>query len=314
MDALVTASRESIARGSKSFATASRLFGRGPRESAWQLYAWCRYCDDVIDGQEGGHGRQWVSCQDRQRQLAMLYAETRGALAGGRVEHPAFAGLQRVVQRHEIPHRFPIELLDGFAMDVEGRRYESLDDTLEYCYYVAGVVGVMMAIVMGVGDEGVLDRACDLGIAFQLTNIARDLVEDAAAGRVYLPQAWLDATGVPAANVGLPAHRSTLARLAEQLVTTAEPYYASARRGLVALPWRSAWAVAAALGVYRDIGRVVVERGARAWDHRVVVSRGRKASRIVEALGLVLWGRATSPRRTPRNRQGLWSRTRVTVS
>ena len=96
-----------------------------------------------------------------------------------------------------MPHRYPLEHLDGFVMDVEGREYHTLTDTVEYCYHVAGVVGVMMAYIMGVRDEPTLDRATDLGLAFQLTNICRDVVEDAEVGRVYLPLDWLTEAGVP---------------------------------------------------------------------------------------------------------------------
>ena len=90
-----------------------------------------------------------------------------------------------------------MDLLQGFEMDVEGRRYDTLEDTLDYAYHVAGVVGVMMARIMGVQDAPTLRRAQDLGLAFQLTNIARDVVEDARGGRVYLPGQWLDEAGVP---------------------------------------------------------------------------------------------------------------------
>ena len=108
-------------------------------------------------------------------------------------------------------------------MDVRGYRYQTLDDTLLYCYRVAGVVGLMMARVMGAEAEPTLDRACDLGLAFQLTNIARDIVEDAQIGRVYLPAEWLAEVGIPEEEVALPQHRAALATLAARLVDLAEP-------------------------------------------------------------------------------------------
>src|SRR5690606_37267384 len=101
------------------------------------------------------------------------------ALAGEPSDEYIFEALRRVISRHQIPHRHPQELLTGFEMDVEARRYRTIEETLDYCYHVAGVVGVMMAMIMGVRDKVVLDRACDLGIAFQLTNIARDVIDDA---------------------------------------------------------------------------------------------------------------------------------------
>ena len=118
---------------------------------------------------------------EAERKLAGLRNETLAALAGKAVE-PVFIGLQRVVEAHHIPAHYPLDLIEGMAMDVRGRSYATIDDTLCYAYYVAGVVGVMMATILGVRDRATLERASDLGIAFQLTNIARDVIERCGAG------------------------------------------------------------------------------------------------------------------------------------
>ncbi len=159
------------------------------------LYAWCRHCDDVIDGQDLGHGMETPDAASARQRLTALYAKTRAALAGEPTDDPDFAAFQRVALRRHIPERYAIELIDGFAMDVAARRYETLEDTLDYCWHVAGVVGVMMALVMGIepDDLPTLRRAQDLGLAFQLTNISRDVIEDAQNSRIYLPAAWLEA-------------------------------------------------------------------------------------------------------------------------
>ena len=194
---VVDHAEQSIAVGSKSFAAAAKLFAPETRESAVLLYAWCRHCDDVIDGQELGHGQVDGDRRAGGERLAELERLTRAAYGDEPLQAPAFAAFQRVVRRHGIPLALPLDHLAGFRMDVEERVYVELEDTLEYCYHVAGVVGVMMARIMGAEDEETLDRACDLGMAFQLTNIARDIVEDARIGRVYLPRLWLDELGVP---------------------------------------------------------------------------------------------------------------------
>jgi phytoene synthase len=129
---------------------------------------------------------------------------------------------------------------------------------------------------MGVSEPRVLDRACDLGLAFQLTNIARDIVEDAQIGRCYLPATWLREAGIPRDEIALPRHREALARVAARLVDHAEPYYDSALAGIAQLPVRSAWAIATARKVYRQIGVVVKQRGARAWDERAGTSKAAK--------------------------------------
>ena len=273
---LLAHATQSIEVGSKSFAAATRLFDRSTRRSVVMLYCWCRYCDDVVDGQILGHRGSVDERRDPVERLAHLRRLTRQAYAGEPMSEPAFRALQQVVRRHAIPEILPAEHLAGFAMDVAGRRYRTIEDTLEYCYHVAGVVGAMMAKVMGVHDGAVLDRACDLGIAFQLTNIVRDIVEDAEFGRVYLPEDWLAAEGVPRVEIAAPEHRAGVARVAARVLELADRYYDSAAGGISALPLRSAWAVATARGVYRSIGRAVLARGARAWDTRTVTSRAEK--------------------------------------
>lgn len=312
MDEVVSNSREMIRKGSRSFALASRLFDTSTRDHAWMLYAWCRHCDDEIDGQELGMTpanplAPAGGTRDKAAALAHLRAETLRALAGESVTEPAFMAVQRVAREHAIPERHALELLAGFEMDVTDYRYRTFDETLLYCYRVAGVVGVMMALVMGVRDARVLQRAADLGIGFQLTNISRDVLDDARSGRCYLPAEWLGTAGIAPDGIADPANRAALAGVVERLLLEADRYYESAAIGLQSLSFRSAWAVATALGVYRDIGRVVRERGVRAWDTRAVVGTPRKlfylGSGALRALRAVTWDR--SRRAAPRER-GLW--------
>jgi phytoene synthase len=301
-------SREAIQKGSKSFAAAAALFDAETRADAEMLYAWCRHCDDVIDGQTLGHGMSPV--EDAPARLAALYAQTRAALAGEPPSDPQFAAFQTVAQRRQIPERYALDMIDGFAMDVEGRRYQTLDQLLDYCWGVAGVVGTMMALVMGTKPDALptLRRAQDLGLAFQLTNIARDIVEDARNDRVYVPRAWLAELGVPETAVADPAYRGQVAVMAKRLVDAAEPYYASARWGLRDLPVRCAWAIAAARGVYRQIGLDVVKVGDKAWDERVVVSGRMKAWRALEGGVIALRSALFDRLITPPARPDMWSK------
>jgi 15-cis-phytoene synthase len=308
-DPIVAMAAERIAKGSKSFAGAAKLFDADTRASAFMLYAWCRHCDDEIDGQVLGYGRQAVR-RPPTEVLAELRSKTIAATAGKATE-PIFVALQRVVEKHHIPAVHPLELIAGMAMDVEtetaGRTYQTLDDTLAYSYHVAGVVGVMMAMVMGVRDTAVLQRASDLGIAFQLTNIARDIVADAEVGRVYLPDDWLRAAGLTAATLGKPANRHVLAAVTSDLLHVAETYYASAQAGLPHLPVRSAWAVAAARRVYRDIGTIVRARGAQAWDERASTGKRRKLAGVGLAAADAATARVFGPIQYDVPRTGLWT-------
>lgn len=285
---LVEQATRTMQSGSQSFAAATRLFDTPTRESAVLLYAWCRHCDDVIDGQSLGHGQVQGERAGGLARLEQLRERTLDACRGRPGDDPVFQGLAEVVRRHGIAHALPMEHLDGFAMDVQDTHYANASDTLLYAWRVAGVVGVMMARVMGAERPGTLDRACDLGLAFQLTNIARDVVEDATIGRLYLPADWLREEGIDGLPGVLdPARREALARVAARLVAAAEPYYTSALAGIGELPLRCAWSIATARGIYRQIGRKVRSQGGRAWNERVATSR-------VEKLWLVARGAAVA--------------------
>lgn len=268
--AIVATAGEAIARGSRSFAAASRLFDRTTRERAWLLYAWCRRCDDLADGQDHGHAR--IPVADPEARLAVIRTRTEAALAGQWIGDAAFDSLRIVVAETGIPHALVRDVVDGFALDAAGWRPASEGDLYRYCYHVAGAVGCMMAVVMGVAPDrdDVLDRACDLGIAFQLGNIARDLAEDEAAGRCYVPPEW---------------QGETRPQIAARLAERAAAYAASGRAGTAALGFRSAWAVLAAAGIYGDIAAKVAARGDAAWDRRVTTSLAGKLRWIVRAFG-----------------------------
>lgn len=309
-DAVLAASKASITKGSKSFRSASRLFDPAVREDAWLLYAWCRACDDEIDGQDHGFGHEVLSADEQRRRLARLYDMTRRAMTGEPMPDPTFAAFQRVALRHRLPERWALDLIDGFAMDVEHRDYRTLDDVMAYCWHVAGVVGVMMARVMGVTDPQVLRRAQDLGLAFQLTNIARDVIEDAQGGRVYLPGDWLVEAGLAATAeaVADPANRAVVHGVTRRLLGVAEPYYDSARDGLRGLPFRSAMAIAAARGVYREIGRKVRRRGPGVWKQRVSVGRLMKLWLFGRGALIAIWTRTLDRHRAAPARGALWTR------
>jgi len=303
-----------IAKGSKSFALASLLFGKKMQADVHMLYAWCRHCDDVIDGQTlGGDAPDGELTKEEQAQrLEGLRAMTEKALRGEATGVPAFDGFSKVARRRNLPAIYPMHLLDGFAHDVEGRTYASMNELMDYCYGVAGVVGVMMAIVMGVDkdDSVTLDRACDLGLAFQLTNICRDVIDDAKGGRVYLPLDLLAQRGVvltPDAVLD-PANREAVAAVVAEVLAEADRYYASSSEGARKLPFRAAAAVLAARNVYSEIGHKVERLGARAWDERTVVSNPKKVWLAVGGLAASAGQAACLRSKEMSVREGLWRR------
>ncbi len=301
---------ESIARGSRSFAAAARLFDAETRRDVMRLYSWCRHCDDVVDGQEGGQGRV-ASAETPQARIEALRRDTARALEGETAGlSPSFLALASVARRHAMPARLFEAHLQGFALDVAERRYETLPELLVYCWHVAGVVGVMMSIVMGAREPETLDRAADLGLAFQLTNIARDVVADAGEGRLYVPLEWLREAGLSRGDLLDPGHADAVARLQARLVEAAEPYYASARVGIGHLPRRSAWAIATAALVYRRIGLKLVAQGADAHGRRVSTTRAEKLAAITAGAFAALAPRRSAPPPPPRD-AGLWQRPRI---
>ena len=296
-----------IRSGSASFALASRFFHRDTRLRVWSLYAWCRHCDDVTDGQVLGSAPG--DGPRNSGRVDALRRESLRAIAGDRWAPEPFAGLARVVNETAMPIEYIADHLEAFAMDAEGHQCETFDDTLRYCYHAAGTVGLMMAWLMGIRDRQTLLRGCDLGVAFQLTNIARDVGDDALNHRVYLPLAWLRHAGV-AIDEGRPlgaATRGGLVAVVSRLLDEADRYYASAWEGIGRLPARSAWAVATARHVYGDIGLEVRRRGARAWDQRVATTYSRKLLRAGQALGEMAWTRASRRWAVAPSRDGLWT-------
>jgi phytoene synthase len=308
-DAIDAHSAAAIAKGSTSFAAASRLFGRALRQDAAALYAWCRHCDDAIDGQDHGHGMTALTDAERRTRLDLLRQRTLAALAGEAMEEPAFAAFQRVALKHRFPAAWPLALLDGFAMDVEGREYRVTEQTLDYCWGVAGVVGVMMAAIMGVREQAVLARAQDLGLAFQITNICRDIREDAEHGRLYLPAERCGAAGLGGGTGEVldPRNQAALFAVVRGLLTLAEDYYSSSRAGLRDLPFRGALAVAAARGIYREIGRRILRGGPDTLARRMQVPKPVMGWLLLRGSLVAVWSRVD--RFTPKAaRPPLWSK------
>lgn len=271
---LVVQSRNDILKGSKSFSMASFFFGQKERWAAWQLYSWCRYCDDQVDETSGELAQ--IKLESLQKMTAMAFQ------AGPLHDHP-WQAFQAVVRDHQIPQKYAQDLLRGMKWDVAGATIKTEEDLTDYCYCVAGTVGLMMCHIMGLDRESALDEAVHLGIALQMTNIARDLKEDFERNRVYLPKTWLDEVGLDSTNLLQSYHRSQLKVLSDRLLKLADFHYDQGLTGLRALPWRSALAVSVAAYVYRDIGHQVRSGDLSIFERRVVVSGKRKIFLAIKA-------------------------------
>ena len=301
-DALLQQAESTLEQGSKSFAAAARLYKPAMRRDVMLLYAWCRHCDDVTDGQEYGRGQLDVATTETIQQLK---SDSIAACQGHPRNRFAFQALADLCTRHPLPESVIRDHIRGFEHDAAGWRPQTKDDLLEYCYFVAGAVGILMAQIMGVRERAILLRACDLGIAFQLTNIARDVVEDARAGRCYLPEHWLAQSSLEVSELADPARAEQVYPLVCRLVQMAEPYYQSANIGIRALPGRAAWAIATARSVYRDIGIKVLRSGPASIQHRSYTSRSRKVWRIATGAAQIVGGKLR--RRNQDRPAALWT-------
>jgi phytoene synthase len=269
--------RATIAHHSKSFALASRLLGPRLRDQTAIVYTWCRRADDTVDTAPAGHD----AIERLERELAAAYA--------GTARDPVLSAFGEVARERRIPIEYPRALLAGMAMDVEGVTYATVDDLLLYAWRVAGVVGLMMTHVFGIADDAALVPAAQLGIAMQLTNICRDVAEDWARARLYLPTELLD--GPLAFGEPLPRHEVAQAR--RDLLALADRYYRAADRGIAALPYRAAIAVRAARSVYARIGREIARSG-DALDRAVVPT----STKLALVAGAIARGSLRLPRRT----------------
>jgi phytoene synthase len=269
----VAACRATLRGGSRTFFAASLALPKSVRKPATALYAFCRMADDAIDlGCDRG-----AALGDLHRRLERVYAGAPGDTAADR----AFADC---VMRFSIPIDFPLALLEGFAWDAQARRYEDLPQLRAYGVRVAGTVGAMMAMVMNVREPRLLARACDLGVAMQLTNIARDVGEDARCGRLYLPLDWLRAAGVdPDEWLSRPVFNRGVATVVERLLAEADALYARSEPGLASLPAACRPGMFAARLLYAEIGREVARRGFDSVTRRAVVPWQRKARLLADA-------------------------------
>lgn len=269
------ACRKLLRKGSKSFFAASLLLPRSVREPACALYAFCRIADDLVDDSQAD--------EDTVRHLRRRVEE---ACAGRPHAEPADRTLARVVARFNIPSSLLLALIEGFEWDARGRQYRTQSELFEYCARVAGTVGAMMAMLMGVRDEEVAARACDLGLAMQLTNIARDVGEDARRGRLYLPHDWMVEAGIdPQQWLANPVFDQRLADVVRRLLQCADLLYARAASGIERLPAGCRPGIRAARSIYAEIGRGVERRGFDSMSSRSVVPSWRKSVLLAEALG-----------------------------
>lgn len=266
--------REMLREGSHSFYAASLLLPAEFREPACALYAFCRLADDVVDDGPGDA----ASVQRLSTRLDRIYA-------GNPYDHPADRAMVEIADIYAMPRELPDALIDGFQWDIDGRSYETISDVRAYGARVAGSVGAMMALLMGAREPDVIARACDLGVAMQLTNIARDVGEDARNGRVYLPSEWLEEAGIDVEHwLTAPVFSDALGSVVNRLLEEADRLYQRSRSGIAQLPIGCRPGIYAAMRIYREIGVRLQAAGSDSVNHRTIVPKSRKSFLLGHAL------------------------------
>lgn len=272
-DTDLAACHAAIRTGSHSFHAASRLLPAGVRDRAIVLYAFCRLADDAVD-----------DSQHKAAAVLSLHDRLDLAYAGRPRNAPADRAFAELVAQVDMPRALPEALIEGLAWDAEHRTYASFPELCDYAARVAAAVGAMMCVLMGVRDAPRLARACDLGLAMQLTNIARDVGEDARAGRLYLPRDWLDDAGIDPATLPHLTHTTPeLAALVARLLAEAARLYRRSEPGIAALPLSCRPGIMAARLVYDGIGGELARLGHDSIAHRARTTSGQKLRWLAQA-------------------------------
>ena len=263
-----------IKAGSKTFYTSSKLLPRRIQDAARQLYAFCRVADDVVDESDNIE----AAVESLRLRLDAIYALNPDP-------HPADRAFADLALTYSIPRSLPDALIEGFAWDATGRRYQTASDVFAYSVRVAGAVGAMMAIIMRSRSPEAIARACDLGVAMQLSNIARDVGADAKIGRLYLPEDWLREVGIdPDAFLANPKPSSELTLVMERLLSEADRFYERSISGIAMLPKRCRPAIHASRLLYSAIGHQVRLNGYDSISQRAVVPKSKKLALIGKAI------------------------------
>ncbi len=259
-----------LAAKGKSFYWARHLLGPKHASRATRLYRFCRYVDDLADEDQ--------SAARSKKNIAAL----RESILSGSTEDVVVRDGLALINECQIDKRAVLDLIAGVWSDTELVRMEDDAHLLQYCYQVAGTVGLMMCKVLDVDHPEAEAFAIDLGIAMQLTNVCRDIQADALVDRRYIPSALVN--GLDPSELIHPsqAHKQMVQQAVATLLDRADDYYQSGERGLSYLPFRARLAILVAARLYREIGQKLRHQECEYWHQRIVVSKAKKLMLTIE--------------------------------
>ena len=278
--------RESLKRHGKSFHLAGKFLPPKTTERCARLYRFCRFLDDLSD--------ESADSKLASQQLAQIEQD----LLEKSRRHPAVADFLDLAEECGFETDPAVELVRGVRGDLSEVAFETEAELKQYAYRVAGTVGLLMCGVMGVTDPAAFRHAIDLGVAMQLTNIARDVREDAQNGRRYLPAAFLDQTpGIGAIAENHPESHGQISRGVRRLLEEADLYYISGIAGIAYLPFRARLGILIAARLYQSIGTEIRRMDFAVWKGRAKVSLLQKL--FISGYTLVVffrrWALASKP-------------------
>lgn len=293
--------QQSILKGSKSFALAAMFFDFKTRQDVWLLYSWCRFVDDIADGDLPVNEKKKLLENIKHSLLKLnphlMVENIQNKTSDINImNHPAQLAFLHLVDKYKINTEYAIDLIRGMEWDLEFRPIRDQADLEDYCYCVAGTVGLMMCSVMGVKNPDAFPYAKAMGNAMQITNICRDLLEDRERGRCYLPvsvvrdqfELKLSHDEVYRWMITEMTNEDFL-KIALIELKRADELYSEGLNGIIYLPFRAAWAVLSAKYIYRQIGVKITQLGLAAITTRVYTTKFEKILLIFRALAVLLF-------------------------
>lgn len=267
----------------KSFYFAAKFLPKGKQKAVYPIYAFCRHVDDEIDEIGDGDQAQAIEAVEKWRSnLQGIYAgeidKIKPANESG--QEKVFIAWQDLLEKYKIPSELPLELVRGVLMDTTIKRYETFDELYVYCFRVASTVGLMSSEILGYTEKRALEYAEAMGIAMQLTNILRDVKEDAAMGRIYLPQEDLRKFDISEAQIFENKFDANFAALMRFQVERAREYYRQGEKGIALLEKNSRFTVMLASRIYAKILDEIEKQNYNVFIRRAHTTKWQKFSAI----------------------------------
>jgi phytoene synthase len=281
--------RSITAHYSKSFYLSTCLLPRHKQWATFALYGFCRHIDNLTDIPRERSEKEIV------RELNYLKGEIKTAYRTGESEHPIVGPFISVATKHDIPQKYPLELIKGVQMDTDINRYETFDDLYLFAYRVAGVVGLMMTPLLGYKNPEAMKYAEKLGVAMQLTNILRDISEDKEMNRIYVPLEEIRMHGLEENHFFEEQMSDNFKNLMKFQVDRAHQLYDEAEKGIKMLDRDAQFAIFSASKIYRGILQKIELQNYNPFQGRVFVPQSKKLQILIgEAVRTRLFPMAAS--------------------